>query len=168
MQKLKEKIETNLKQYDYIRGVNMEIDNVIDYLDREFPNYWIENIIVDRLQTNVIQVATDEFKNVFECSGGEDPDECSTAYEDGCEYCEYSKLIGERRIVKTVEHRKITPTSYMKVVARCDKWPEICRATVSTDTKDVLIETKLGTETGTRKNRHWTWQCINQFTVSRT
>lgn len=165
----KEKIESRLIScYGYVRGVNTKIDEIIDYLDREFPDYWIENIIVDRLHSFVTEVVTDEVEPVFECCCGEDPDECTTAYEDGCEYCEYSKLIGERRIVKTVEHRKITPTSYMKVVVRCDKWPEISRVTVSTDTKDVLIETKLGTETGTRKNRHWTWQCINQLTLSRT
>ena len=164
----KQKIETNLKQYDYIRGINTEIDNVIDYLDREFPDYWIENIIVDRLHSFVTEVVTDEVKLIFECSCGEDPDECSTAYEDGCFDCEYAKPIGKRPIVEKVEHRKITPNSYMKVVVRCNKWPEISRVTVSTDTKDVIIETMLGTETGTRRNRNWTWQCINQLTISRT
>lgn len=164
----KEKIETNLKQYEYICGVNTEIDNIIDYLDREFPDYWIENIIVDRLHSFVTEVVTDEVEQVFECCCGEDPDECTTAYEDSCTYCEYAQLIGERPIVNEVTHRKITSTSYMKIVVRCDKWPEISRVTMSTDTKDVLIETNLGTETGTRKNRHRTWQCINQLTISRT
>ena len=168
MQNLKEKIEHELSQYKYVRGVNAKIDDIIDYLDREFPNYSVEELIVGNTEITVETFEGKRDVKQFKCAINLDPNvDCCECDECCPHYTE--ETIGVEDYTYDITHQKITADSYMKVVITCHKDSEKSMVTTTTNTNKVFVNTYIAESTATRRHpNRWEWRCVNQLTLERT
>jgi hypothetical protein len=168
MQKLKEKIEHELIRYEYVRGINTKIDEIIDYLDREFPDYSIEEVIIGNTENIVETVQAKREIKQFKCAINLDPDvDCCECDEFCCpHYTE--ETIGFEDYTYDITRQKIASDSYMKIIITCHKDDEKSMATTTTNTNRVFVNTYAVESTATRHHPNsWEWRCVNQLTLER-